>query len=92
MLGREYKISTQDNYIDLFTRKENVMLLAKRLKEQIISEISINVQRCNFIIHKAYSNYEQIEYGYMLLSDMSFKVSLIEKNGQIHNKYNHVMM
>ena len=58
LLGREYEISTQDNYMDLRTRIENAMPLAKRPKESTINEIPNDVQRCNFIIHEAYSNYE----------------------------------
>ena len=33
IIGREYKISTQNNYNDLRTRIENDMLLGKRPKE-----------------------------------------------------------
>ena len=78
--------------MDLRARIENAMPIAKRPKEHSINELPTDLQRCNFIIHEAYSNYEQTEYGYMTLSDMSFKVSLIEKNGQIHHQYNHVTM
>ena len=68
------------------------MPIAKRPMEHSINELPTDLQRCNFIIHEAYSNYEQTEYGYIALCDMSFKVSLIEKNGQIHHQYNHVTM
>ena len=85
-MGREYEISNQNTYMDLRTRIENAMPIAKRPMEHSINELPTDLQRCNFIIHEAYSNYEQTEYGYIALCDMSFKVSLIEKNGQIHHQ------
>ena len=39
-----------------------------------------------------YCNYEQTEYGYIQLTNMPFKVSLIEKNRLIHDKYNQVII
>ena len=43
LLGREYEISTQDNYMDLRTRIENAMPLTKRRKESTINEIPNDV-------------------------------------------------
>ena len=82
----------QNNYNDLCTRIENDILIGKRPKEQIISEIPSDLLRSNFIINEAYCNYEQAEYAYMQLSDISFKVLLIEKNGLIHDNYNQVVI
>ena len=90
--GREYEISKQDRLNDLRTRIENNMPLANRSNEQVIKDLPSDVKRYHFVIHEAYSNCEQRNIGYMKLTDMSLKISIIGKSGLIDDNYNHVII
>ena len=83
-LGREYEISSKENVSDIKTRIENFMPLTIGTPVgSMMKDVSQEQHRCHLVVHKAFPNYKGNALGHISIQDMSFRVSLIGKDGQI---------